>query len=204
MDEKRLDFKLQEYSERNSRWIDIAMSQLTFLNNLLITLAIGFLAFAFDKLKNTDIRFLPTNIDWQITLYMISFLLLSLSIFIGILAAQNRLLNFRITRNINQTRYRVLQYSGVILDTSTVKEYSWYKADLLQFKYLFSACRPDKICIEECKDIVDKQNKENLESKFKILREWGHNLGVSTLRKVNLEIFCFATGFISYVLAVIL
>ena len=57
MSEQEMLKLLQEYSERHVRWADKTLSQLSFYNNLLLTLGVGFLSFAYKDSKIVDLHF---------------------------------------------------------------------------------------------------------------------------------------------------
>ena len=93
--------KLEEYKERHLRWQQTTITQMGFVNNMLIALAIGFLAVTF---KNN--QFVGTKLwnngefDWDLVFNGLVLISLFLSVCHGILTALSRLYDFRITRNI--------------------------------------------------------------------------------------------------------
>ncbi len=192
----------EESLERNRRWTDKAMSQLSFLNSLLLTLGLAFITLSFEKLKSVDLRFDIHNYDKDLTLYVSSFILIGVSVFIGLLVAHNRTINFRITRHINQTRHRALKYSGHILDASTAETYKGRKRFWLQFKHIKEFL---KILIEDCMVLNDDENTKNeVYNKFRELRVIGHNLGYSTWIRTNWQIGIFSFGVILYFVATLI
>ena len=83
-------------------WTKIAIDHLSFSNNLFLTICIAAIAFILsekDDVYKTIIFDKSLKIDWNIVLYISSIILLSFSIFSGIITVLTRLLDFRITRN---------------------------------------------------------------------------------------------------------
>ncbi|SHG04955.1 hypothetical protein SAMN05444274_1272 [Mariniphaga anaerophila] len=192
------NYNLEEYIERNRRWTDKAMSQLSFLNNLLLTLGLGFISLAYDKIKDTKIVFDIKTIDYSLTCYIISLILIGISIFIGLFIAHNRSVNFRITRHINLVRLWAFKYSQKKLSISSTDTESFWKRISWQFKYCIDFPR---ISIENCKSLKETDDK-NLYETFQKLRIIGHNLGVSTWRRTNWQIFLFTLGLLLYFIAI--
>lgn len=190
-------YKMEEYIERNRRWTDKAMSQLTFLNSLLLTLGLGFISLSYEKLKTVDLRFDFVNTDITLTCHVISFIIVGTSVFIGLSIAHNRAVNFRITRFINQTRLRVFESSESKLDASTTETYKASKRFWLQFKYSNSF---PLLTTEDCENYktLPKEKKEDFDATFRSLRVIGHNLGVSTWRRTNYQIGLFTVGLLFY------
>ena len=113
-----------EYRSRKTRWANHALSQLSFFNNLLISLSAGFLAFAFKNKLIQPSHISATNIDFHITTYNISAISIALSILIGLLITITRLFDFRISRHINQTRERVYLFTEKELNKKTPHNYN--------------------------------------------------------------------------------
>lgn len=191
------NYRLKEYIERNRRWTDKAMSQLSFLNSLLLTLGLGFISLSYEKLKTVNLKFDFINFDTFLTCYVISFILVGTSVFIGLSIAHNRTVNFRITRFINQTRLRVFESSESKLDASTTETYKAFKRFWLQFKYCNSF---PLLSTEDCEiyKTLSKEKKRKFNSIFSNLRVIDHNLGVSTWRRTNWQIGLFTIGFTFY------
>lgn len=80
-------------NERFTRWQQALREQLTFLNNLILTLSIGSLGFIFSLLNKS--RFVP--IDNQKLFFTISLFLFFISILLGLTTSFSRLFDFRTT-----------------------------------------------------------------------------------------------------------
>lgn len=95
MNEKEKLKIVNEYRKRFIRWQELTQTQLSNTNNLILTFAVGFIAFAISKtgLKRPD--------SCAIFLSTISgYLFLLTSIFTGLLLTINRLYDFRKTKNL--------------------------------------------------------------------------------------------------------
>ena len=131
----------QEYRERHIRWNDRQLFQMSFYNNLLLTVGIGFLSFAYRD-----------SIDCFLTWRGVSIIVVTLSVFTGFMASISRLYDFRLTSQINLIRQRAWERSGVKTSEKTVdnSEYSfWERTRLLCNLFLFG--KYPKITLEQCK-----------------------------------------------------
>ncbi|OGO23860.1 MAG: hypothetical protein A2144_08545 [Chloroflexi bacterium RBG_16_50_9] len=82
------------------RWQGITIQQLYFVNNLIIGLSAGILAFQFNIAFNKDVVFNCTS-KW---LFSFSIAFIFVSLFLGCLTAWNRLDDFRTTEKIARKR----------------------------------------------------------------------------------------------------
>lgn len=92
MNEQEKREKHKEYKERIVRWDQLRISQLSFTNNLFLTLDITFLGFF---VSQTLMKF--SNECWICSLQIISLLSLLTSFIIGTMTVVNRLYDFRCT-----------------------------------------------------------------------------------------------------------
>lgn len=188
--------KLKVYHEREVRWAENALSQLSFFNNLLLTLAVGFLSFAYKDIGLKNIHFSCCEINWSITFKAISLVFIGWSILLGLLVALNRLLDFRLTRKIAQIRRRVYKYaSGTMLSEKTPTKFNCIRKLFLPFEVL---CSHPNITMEQCKNY-----KEEMSGIFIDLRNIAHNLGLNAWRQIIFQILCFGLSILFYVLGII-
>jgi hypothetical protein len=82
------------------RWQAITLKQLTYAVNLILTLSVATLGFAFSLLRDKDFRLEHSNR----CLFDIASLLILISITIGIWCVVNRLRDFRITTKVSKMR----------------------------------------------------------------------------------------------------
>ena len=119
--------KLQEYKDRQKDWRDISISQLSAVNNILLTLTSGLFVFSIDKKKVGSIHIdFSQPVDWRLTIYWIAIFILALSILFGIGVLFSRLYDFRISRHIALTRHRLYKTSeGKELPYDDFGSYKW-------------------------------------------------------------------------------
>ena len=99
--------KFQVLKERENKWHEISMNQLSFYNNLLIVLGTGFLAFVIKEFKPAGIAFSWAKAEWYATTITISICSMTVSIFLGLLCGFNRLVDFRYTHRVNNLRRKL-------------------------------------------------------------------------------------------------
>lgn len=190
---------LQEYHERHARWADKNSSQLSFYNNLLLTLSVGFLTFAYQDSKLIDLWSSLKNIDCSLTAYVFSVLAVMFSILTGLVASISRLYDFRITSHIILIRQRVLEHSRLRIDEKTPQKIHYLKRMLLPYK-LFIFDFPT-ITLEQCKSWND--NKVDLTGIFSNLRSMSFNLGLATWSRTKLQTLFLLVAIILYVTSIL-
>lgn len=190
---------LKEYHERNIRWTDKSISQLSFFNNLLLSLAIVFLSFAYKDQSVQSTSFTLVDIDCSLTMSNFSMILILLSIISGLIVGISRLWDSRITRQINQIRQNMYEHSEKKLDEKTPQRYS-FLTRLNLYKDLFCEFYP-KITIEQCKEFRNFTNeeKQKVEKDFKELRTISYNLGLNTWRDTKIQLILLGIGITLYV-----
>lgn len=92
---EEIDKDVKGYSERYIRWQGIRITQMGFINNLFMGLAVGSLVW----LGN----YILTKEQSAITFFLLSSLLFAFSLLLGFLTAWNRLKDFRVTAQINRS-----------------------------------------------------------------------------------------------------
>lgn len=97
--------------DRELRWQDTSVSQVSFFNNLLILLGTGFLGFAFNASEIS--KYQAGNAQWQPTCIFLALLLMTLSVLLGLLCGFNRILDFRYTHRINRYRRKLYQATQI-------------------------------------------------------------------------------------------
>ncbi len=187
---------LKEYHERQVRWGDRALDQLSVFNNLLITLGVGFLAFAYKSNESYKLTSFSTqNIDWALTLVNISTILIYFSIVSGLFVAINRLWDFRITRRINHIRQNAYEHaSKTKLNQSHCDKYSTTEKFSL-YKMLIFDDVPD-IPIKSWEEADVTKFKE----KFEELRSLAYNLGLNSWTNLKLQTTFLFFGITVYVI----
>ena len=181
-----MDEKLRDYKERHIRWQDISLTQLGYTNNILLSLTIGFLAFAFDKEFLTTLSFSKDSIfNLKMCFYILTILSLLISIGYGVLTSISRLYDFRITRHIVLTRQRF--YDECKNKPKALPDYNFPRP---RFKLRFKT-----LCCVLFKqiDFIDKKEIKNLlqnelsEKNFNELRRTANTLGILTWRLLKIQ-----------------
>lgn len=193
-----IDFE-KKYRERYVRWQDKTIAQLSFFNNLLLTISVGFLSFGYKEIKVNHMTFNLCTYDLKLTLCIVSLIFMAFSIFYGLIVALNRLYDFRITTHINQVRYWTIKHSKINLDESSSTNFKDNLPTLLCL--LFKDF--DRINIEECK-ILKNESLENIVEfnyKFKRLRAIANILGAKSWKNLKFQIALFFIGIVLFVFA---
>ena len=187
--------KQKEYLERYRFWSSNSIQQLSFSNNLLLTISIAAFGYFFGKREKIYTKLfvdINADIDWIVVFFLVGSLLLALSILFGAVLSISRLYDFRLTRHISITRKRVCQKSEKILkDEKLIKP-----GRITAFKDLFCIFfKFDKYAVsrDECQEV-----NKTVEDKFKELRKISLSLGRTTWLLFNLQILFFLGGIILY------
>ena len=184
--------KENKYHERHIRWRDKTRDQLSFFNNLLLTISIGFLSFIFaNEQYSNKLEICSVNQNFYI---IMSVVLILISIFSGLLVVITRLYDFRITAHIVQIRSWVNEK----LPIQTHNYGIWLKFILI-FKVIFGKCR--KIEYRNCVKLeyMSKTEKRVFLKDFRNLRCDAQNLGGLTWLNLNCQISFFLLSMIFFV-----
>lgn len=166
-----MDDELKNYTERHRSWQNQAINQLSFTNNFLLTISIGFLAYAFRDQKDIQLLF-DSSIFNLLTLIFILF-----AIFEGILVIISRLNDFRISRHITYVRQRyytkmIKEMVRTLPDSDFPRPHFCIRVNVI-CKIFF--CKIDFLTHQEILKLKDQEL--NME-KFNSLRELAHTLGI--------------------------
>ncbi len=190
-----MDDELKNYIERHRTWQNLALSQFSFTNNLLLTISIGFLAFLFGKGKND----MTTSIDW---LYIGSLVFIILSIYEGIIVVISRLYDFRISRHIAYVRMRYYNKKKEN-DKGTLPDFD--------FKWPNFCTRVNAICkVIFCRielltqNEIKKLDQEFYEEKFNSFRELSNTLGIISWKGLKWQAAFLFFSCICYALSIAL
>jgi hypothetical protein len=191
--DKSKDKLIEEYHQRRVRWTKLAIDQFSFFNNLLITISIGFLAFAYDYPENGRVSFSlsVTDIDWFITINNLSILFIFITIILGLIIALSRLLDFRVTRQINQVRQNAYEHQGKKLPQNTPRDSKFKEKLFLLPRLIFNH---PHITFDAC------QNDDPISDKFRELRRISRDLGSISWKFLYLELSFLFLGITLHVL----
>lgn len=193
---------LKEYHDRTIRWTNQTLSQLSFLNNLLLSISTAFLAFAFKEMQVSQIYFTVKEINPFLTYQVLSVSFISFSILAGIIVALYRLLDFRITRQINHARLRMCEHALTKMCEVSPKKFSWFKRAVLPF---YGICRKDEITIEESKAYIKMTQieKDKIDCRFENMRDVAHNLGANSWCYTWLQMITFVGSIAFFTLSIL-
>lgn len=188
------------YTDRHRVWQDYTIKQMSFFNNLLIVISIGFLGFLTNALsKNAVINFDDYSI-FKISLQIGSLVSILFSIIYGLLTAISRLYDFKITRNVTLTRKRF--YTCALKEKMLIKKLpdsEFNKPNICQkaviiWRILF--CELPYIKNDEIQLLHKKD--ENL-LKFQDLRRLSSDLGIMSWRFLKIQILTISMSFIFFI-----
>lgn len=176
--------KLKEYKERHIRWQNFTINQFGFTNNIIITLGIAFLAFAFDKDFLSTFSISNKSVfNPKMLIHLIVIFCLIASIGFGILTTLSRLFDFRLTRHIALTRQRY--YSK---KTDTLPDYGFPKTTLK--KLISTSCKIifGDIDFLTKKETIQLKDHVDLMNKFNMIRLLAHILGELSWKCMKLQL----------------
>ncbi|MDR1347401.1 MAG: hypothetical protein LBJ63_03085 [Prevotellaceae bacterium] len=166
-EEEKKKRKLKEYQQRHGEWRDIAVNQLSAVNNILITLATGLLVFYTSK-DNTDRT--NTESDWHI----IAYISLLISILYGIGVLFSRLYDARLSRHLALCRKRCCKKKDQLLPDNDADDSCWISRLCNFFKVVF--CKIPKISMSD----IEKKDNCIIRKKFEEIQKQSTMLGVTT------------------------
>ncbi len=184
--------KTQEYNFRYRFWSDKRISQLSFHNNLLLTVgiaAIGYFWKERDSVYKTLIIDFHSSIDCKVFLFFIGIVILFLSVLCGFLLSLSRLYDLRLTANIVITRRRLAEKAMNLKDEPLSE-----KGFFLSIKSLWSVFwnypqyKIAKTCI--------KADERDLQKKFTLLRQKSEDLGTSTWTLMKCQTVCMLVSMV--------
>jgi len=186
---------IKDYKERAIRWKEKSLAQLSFVNNLILSLSVVFLTFFYREFKTNE-TFISVPINEKYILLMkISLILILLSIITGVLVAINRLIDFRITKEIARIRYKAYKETKTKLVKKNISEIKFPNKDFLLFKILIGKLHnSDSINISNS-DINIIYNK---------LRETTFNLGKNTWNKTLWQLLFFVIAISIYIIGLLI
>ena len=183
LDEKEKEKKAEEYQNRYRFWTDKRISQLSFLNNFMLTIGIALITYIWTK----EISFYMTStIDWKITFLFITLASSFMSVLSGFILAMSRLYDLRLTSNILLTRKRALKKDIKLNNVKNQKNNFWESL---------------KILVDVIGNFEDyKINSNDISNeKFKKLKASSNAIGSFTWRLLNIQVNTLAISIISLV-----
>ncbi len=190
--------KLKELKENHIFWEDKALTQLGFTTNLFTTIGIAILGYFVSIRKDLPTLYFCSNaeIHWGLCLYVLSSVLIAISVFYGIFCITSRLWDFRLTRHLALYRKKFFNDKTEDVDAEIVIDVSNIKKIKNFFKII-------------CKDIdFIKENeikqKEVFIHKYKKIKEYTEALGKTTWSTYKRQVMLFLSGTIIYGLSILI
>ncbi|MBC3789001.1 hypothetical protein [Spirosoma utsteinense] len=194
MDSDKEKNSRNEYERRYADWRNISITQLSNVNNILLTLSSSFIVFIFDKNPPSgSFYFSLKNIDWPKTIYFFAIIFLLLSIKSGVIVLFSRLYDMKFSRNIALTRKRfLLKYNGYLKSQKERVNPNFFKEiDVI----ILALC--EKIRVVDSHDI-DTLSQKQLEDKFYDLSRKTKLLGLTSWRWLKYQILFFTLNCVLY------
>ncbi|MEX2478798.1 MAG: hypothetical protein WD357_10195 [Gracilimonas sp.] len=196
--------KLKLYKDRVVRWDNRRIDQLSYTNNVILVLSVGFLSFSYDfnSIAAYSITFI--HVDWLGTFKVLSLLLMILTIFTGLFLSCIRLADFRLSSKITRQRYRAFKYAGELLDTTDSKPDFSQKEKLCIICKAFESETPI-LAIDEWKTFKSKNQNEQqkIKSLFKLMRKKSKYIGSLTWFYLKSQIILFFLSILSFSFSII-
>ena len=185
----------QEYKERHRYWSTIAINQLSFTNNFLLTISTGMLAFCFEKFdkRYSNIHCCLCNkcaINGALTWSVLSLICLLVAIIFGIIVMISRLYDNRITRHITWVRLKAFRQNKRKLSDKRNEELNCCKKAILFLRILFCGIKLNK------DQVIDSDFDED--------RKIAFNLGQISWSFIRLQAIAFLFASILYILSLLL
>lgn len=159
------DKKIDDYKSRHKEWSALSLNQLSTVNNVFASLAIGFLAYIFkpDLFLNISISIFKPEL--KPTMISYSLIALIISIIFGLLVLLTRLYDFRISRHLVLTRQRTMEHyktaKGLLPNNKRRPVNSCHRLGVF-FRIVF--CEIDYISKQDIKKLVKSTIKKGLKN----------------------------------------
>ena len=186
--------KKQEYQERYRFWSDKRVAQLSFQDNLLLTLSLACFAYFWTERNSvySDLLIDSTaSIDWNIVIYFMGMFFIIISLFAGLTLSLTRLYDLRLTSHILLTRKRALKREDKLKDNELKSN-----GLLTTFKslvILFFNYQKYEITKNDLKG-----DYSNLLNKFTKARQFSRDLGTSTWSLLKCQAISFFLSIILF------
>ncbi|WP_397447813.1 hypothetical protein [Polaribacter sp. R77954] len=183
MTESKRQIKLKDYTERNTRWTDKAISQLGYSINLFTTLGVSYLIYLVTNNEKFPKNDFNGEFSFLLTIYFISFILIFFSVCFGFISILSRLYDFRLTRHLTFIRMKYFKLNGNTKNISDNLIIDISKESRLKIFY--------RTVIRTTNLISQKElESELIKSRFEELRKNANVLGELTWKAHKNQIFC--------------
>ena len=183
---------IQEYQERYRFWTDKRISQLSFHNNLMLTLGIALIVYFWAE---RDSVYTEIIIDWKVFLFFAGILSVGVSIFSGFLLSLSRLYDLRLTSNIVLTRKRLIK-KGIKLKEERLSQTKFWRS----IKSLCGVWRKYQNYEITKGDLDDHDCRQD---KFTKIRQKSNDLGRSTWGLLTCQTICMFVAVVLFIFVLI-
>jgi len=186
--------KKQEYQERHRFWADKRIAQLSFHNNLLLTLGFAIIGYFWSERSGIYTKLIidfESDIEWKVLCFLLGLVLSTLSVLAGFTLSMSRLYDLRLTANIALTRKRALDKNISINEEEVSK--SGIVVSLLSLISVMWCYEKYNINKSEI------TNSDDFSRKFKKLRQKASDLGEATWCLLLWQTLCMLFAFIFFV-----
>ena len=186
--------KKQEYQERYRFWSDKRVAQLSFQNNLLLTLSLACFAYFWTERNSvySDLFIDSTaSIDWNIVIYFMGMFFIIISLFAGLTLSLTRLYDLRLTSHILLTRKRALKRVDKLKDNELKS--NGFLTTFVSLVILFFNYQKYEITKNDLKG-----DYSNLLNKFTKARQFSRDLGASTWSLLKCQAISFFLSLILF------
>lgn len=185
---------LEDYKQRQKDWAERSVTQLSNANNILITISAGLLAFCFEKNTFRSLYLsLDAKVDWALFFYVLSILLLVISIAYGLSVLLSRLYDFRISRHLALTRQRVFKLHSLSLPADDLGPVIFVDRITIIFQIFFV-----RLPFITKTELVSYSQGGQTEINFNSLRKYSNVLGTCSWIWTKFQILCFVLSIIFY------
>lgn len=201
--ENEKDYKY--YIERHRFWSNVAIDQLSFTNNFLLTLSTGMLAFSLSEFNknNPHLKFTIANCDYSLTFSVFSLICTLIAVLYGIIVMLSRMYDARLTREVTLIRLRYYDKEKSTLPNDDFDPPDIYERICTSIQLLL---RIDPLRNKFIKSGQFKNNlhKEVIKTQLNDIKKASFFLGLITWRYTKYQVRVFILGIISYTIAIII
>lgn len=197
MEPTKSNTALNKYRVARSDYRTIAINQLSFANNLLLTLAVGFLTLGIDRKDFETLSFSAhSSFSWSKLSLILMLVFFIISIIGGVFVMFSRLYDFRITRYILSIRIRIQHKYKVDLGYPTLRITT--KKDRWESFWVLWRGKEDKFFPANINLYEDDRIK--FMKNFMSLRKLAADLGSASMKWTQYQAATFIAGMICFVI----
>lgn len=188
--------KKSRLDERFRYWQESSIKQTSFFNNLLLVLGAGVLSLAYKVETYATKTFGITNIEWETTIILFSFITMSLSVLFGVFCGLNRIFDFRYTLKTLRIRKMFLKkHKDKYSDIEAVTPYNG------SFRsYLFTMNNDIRTLGLQTEPELADASIETFKTVISTLKGFTERIGVVSRRLLRTQLWLMVIGFLMYLI----